>query len=192
MYFLVEVDYNVPMLLFISEIKINILPDFEHPYSLDDVSGAISAKHCWFYDVERNDFMLKPIRLLEETTGPTVRVRINNTDINVPASWNLLVVDDETKIVDTVQITQCNSSNYLAFMMHPSESSYSLSPITLLDLYMKESCTHVMIPRMNMMLHPVGTIKNERKRTELSFSCLLSPHDLGKYMIGMTAMEVLL
>lgn len=169
-----------------------ILPDYGYPYSINDVSGPISPKHCWFYDVERNDFMLRPIRLLEETAGPTVRVRINNTDFNVPASWNLLVVDEETKMVDTVQITQCNSSNYLAFMMHPDESTVALSPITLLDLFMKESCTHVMIPRMNMMLHPVGTIKNERKNTEYSFSCLLSPHDLGKHMVGMTAMEVLL
>lgn len=137
--------------------------------------------------------MLRPIRFLDETTGTTVRVRINGSDFNVPASWNLLVVDEETKIVDTVQITQCTSSNYLAFMMHPNDTAnYYLAPIMLLDLYMKESCTHVMIPRMNMMLHPVGTIKNERKNTEYSYSCLLSPHDLGKYMSNMTAMEVLL
>ena len=168
------------------------LPDYGFPYSIDDVSGPISPKHCWFYDVEHNDFMLKPIRFLDETTGATVRVRINNTDFNVPASWNLLVVDEETKMVDTVQITQCNTSNYLAFMMHPDESDVALSPITLLDLYMKESCSHVMIPRMSMILHPVGTLKNRRKNTELSYSCLLSPYDLGKYMIGMTAMEVLI
>lgn len=169
-----------------------ILADFLHPYNITEVSSPITPKYCWFYDVEFNDFMLKPIRFLDETTGATVKVRINDTELNVPASWNLLVVDEETKIVDTVQITQCNSSNYLAFMMHPSESNYVLSPITLLDLYMKESCTHVMIPRMSMVLHPVGKVKNDRKNTDYSYSCLLSPHDLGKYMSSMTAMEVLL
>lgn len=169
-----------------------ILTDYLHPYNIGEVSGPITPKHCWFYDVEHNDFMLRAIRLLEETTGPTVRVRINGSEFDVPASWNMLVVDEETKMVDTVQITQCNSSNYMAFTMHPSESTYSLQTITLLDLYMKESCTHVMIPRMNMMLHPIGTVKNERKNTAYDYSCLLSPHDLGKYMIGMTAMEVLL
>lgn len=156
------------------------------------MSAPISPKRCWFYDVTVNDFMLNPIRLLEETTGPTVLVSINNYEFLVPASWNLLIVDNETKLVDTVQITQCNSSNYLAFMMHPDEGNYVLSPIKLLDLHMKKSCTHVMIPRMNMLLHPIGVVKNERMKTEYSYSVLLSPHDLGKHMIGMTAMEVLL
>lgn len=169
-----------------------ILPDFGHPYTISDASNPISPRFCWFYDVELNDFLLKPIRLLEETTGTTVRVRINDADFNIPASWNLLVVDEETKMVDTVQITQCNSANYLAFLMHPFENTYTLSPIVLLDLYMKESCSHVSIPKMNMMLHPAGFVKNERKKTELSYSCLLSPYDLGKHMSNMTAMEILI
>lgn len=172
------------------------LPDYGFPYLIDDVSGPVVPKYSWFYDVELNDFMLKPIRLLEETTGPTVRVRINDFAFNVPASWNLLIVDEETKLVDTVQITQCSSSGYLAFLMHPSTFDYHLSPIILEDLYMKESCAHTMIPRMNMMLHPVGTIQtakgSRQTRSELNYCCLLSPQDLGKHMHGMTAMEVVL
>ena len=170
----------------------NFLAEYGHAFPINDVSEPIVPRHCWFYDVERNDFMLRPIRLLEETTGTTVRVNFSGFEINVPATWNLLVVDEETKVVDTVQITQCNSSNYKAFLMHPDDSSYILSPIALVDLILKESCTHVMIPKMTMMLHPVGQIKNDRKKTNLNYSCLLSPHDLGKHMIGMTAMEVLL
>jgi len=172
-----------------------ILPDYGFPYIIDNVSGPVVPKHCWFYDSELNDFLLRPIRLLEETTGPTVSVRINGFTFSVPASWNLLVVDEDTKLVDTVQITQCSSSNYLAFLMHPDVSSYQLSSIVLLDLEMKKSCVHVMIPRMHMMLHPVGPVKDDRvnkKTPNLNYSCLLSPQDLGKHMIGMTAMEVLI
>jgi hypothetical protein len=79
--------------------------------------------------------------------------------------------------------------------MHPDVSSYQLSPVVLLDLEMKKSCVHVMIPRMHMMLHPVGPIKDEKvnkKGADLNYSCLLSPQDLGKHMTGMTAMEVLI
>jgi len=130
--------------------------------------------------------------LLEETIGPTVVARINGFTFDIPASWNLLVVDEETRLVDTVQITQCSSSNYHAFLMHPDVSRYVLSPIVLVDLVMKKSCVHVMIPKMHMMLHPVGPIKDDLKGTSLSYSCLLTPQDLGKHMMGMTAMEVLI
>lgn len=174
-----------------------ILPEYNHPYLIDDVSGPVVPRHNWVYDVSLNDFMLKPIRLLEETTGPTVKVQINGFEFNVPASWNILVVDEETKMVDTVQITQCSSSGYQAFLIHPDNHDYHVSPIVLLDLSMKDSCVHPMIPRMGMMLHPVGQIpatqySRSNNRSELSYCCMLSPQDLGKHMHGMTAMEVVL
>ena len=81
--------------------------------------------------------------------------------------------------------------------MHPDTFDYRLSPVVLIDLFMKESCVHVMIPRMNMLIHPVGPVERSGTSTksakdDLSYSCLLSPQDLGKYMHGMTAMEVVL
>jgi hypothetical protein len=173
-----------------------ILADYNHAYSIEDVSSPVIPKYSWCYDVANNDFMLRPIRLLEETTGPTVRVHINEFEFNVPASWYILVVDLETKLVDTVQITQCTSSGYQALLMHPEVNAYSVAPIVLLDLMMKESCTHVMIARMDMMLHPVGPVKfnssAKKQRPDLSYCCLLTPQDLGKYMHEMTAMEVIL
>ena len=174
-----------------------ILPEYNFPYLIDSVNGPVVPKFSWFYDVEINDFMLKPIRLLEETIGATVSVKINDFILDIPASWNLLVVDDETKMVDTIPITQCSAAGYKAFMMHPDTNDYHVSPITLLDLKMKGSCTHVMIPKMNMMLHPVGPIpvtpySSRTHRVDLSYCILLSPQDLGKHMTGMTAIEVTL
>lgn len=139
---------------------------------------------------------MRPIRLLEETTGPTVKAQINGFSFLVPASWWILVVDEETKQVDTVQITAASSSSYQAFLMHPSVHDYSVSPIILEDLDPKQSCVHVMIPKGSMTLHPVGPVTKtssaRKAQADLSYSCLLSPQDLGKNMHGMTAMEVVL
>lgn len=174
-----------------------ILPEYSFPYVVDNVSGPVVPKFSWFYDVSLNDFVLRPINLLEETFGTSVRVRINNFDFNVPESWNLMIMDEETKMIDTVPITQCASSNYLALLMHPETHDYHTSPVTLLDLIVKDTCTYVMIPRMHMMLHPVGQLSasnfsRNSKKVDLSYCCLLSPQDLGKYMDNMTAMEVIL
>lgn len=167
-----------------------ILPDYCFPYIIDNVNGPVIPKHCWFYDAEVNDFLLRPIRLLEETTGWTVEVSINGSIFLVPASWNLLVVDTETKLIDTVQIAKCSSNSYQAFLMNPEEGSYKLAPVILRDLFNKKSCVHVMIPRMHMLVHPVGPILTNR-REEKIYSCLLSPQDLGKNMHDMTAMELM-
>lgn len=173
-----------------------ILTEYNHAYSLEDVSAPVIPKYSWFYDVALNDFMLRPLRLLEETTGPTVKVKINETEFIVPASWYILVVDIETKAVDTVQITQCNSSSFSAFLMHPEVNAYSMAPIVLVDLLLKESCVHSMTARMDMMLHPIGPVKSNSsarvQRADLSYCCLLTAQDLGKHMIDMTAMEVVL
>lgn len=169
-----------------------ILADYGHPYVIDSVTSPITPRYCWFYDIELNDLLLRPINLLEETSGEVVLVKINNKEFYIPVSWNLLIIDEDTKLVDTVQITKCGSSNYKALLLHPDESAYQTEPVVLLDLLPYESCSHVMIPKQHMMLHPVGQIKKSNvKRVNVNYSCLLTPQDLGKYFHGLTAMEIL-
>lgn len=172
-----------------------VLPEYSHAYNITDVSEPVMAKFSWFYDASLNDFVLRPINLLEEAQGATIRVRINNFEFNVPAFWNLLIIDDETKMIDTVPISQCASSNFSALLMHPDTHDYHISPVVLVDLYPSEICTYVMIPRLHMMLHPVGTLSNvsrQSKKADLSYCCLLTPQDLGKHMGNMSAMELIL
>lgn len=166
-----------------------ILPDYNFPYTIDNVTGVMIPKFAWYYDAVANDFMLKQITMLEETTGPTVIVKINNTIFNIPASWNILVVDDETKMVDTVPISQCSSSAYQAFLMHPELNRYELSPIQLIDLIPMAECVHLTIPRQCLILHPTSNTINSKEK---NMSCLIGPHDVGKYMGDCSAMELLI
>lgn len=133
--------------------------------------------------------MLKPIVMLEETVGPTVKVRINAFDFYVPASWYILVVDDDTKQVDTVPITQCSSSTFKAFMMHPQLNRYELSSIQLLDLDLQGTVVHLLIPRMTLICHPVGPTSTSK---EFSMSCLVGAQDIGRHMSDMSAQELLM
>lgn len=166
-----------------------ILPDYGFPYIIDAVTGPVVPKHAWYYDAAQNDFMLKSIMMLEETTGPTVVARINGLDFKVPASWYILVVDEETKAVDTVPITQCSSSAYKAYLMHPQLNRYELAPIQLLDLDLYGVCVHLTIPRQNLILHPTGPTTSSR---DLSLSCLIGPQDVGKLMGDLSAQELLI
>lgn len=166
-----------------------ILPDYGYSYSIDDVSSVVIPKHAWFYDVQLNDFLLKPIQMLEETSGPTVTARINGVELSVPASWYILIVDDETKTVDTVPIDRCASSAFKAYLMHPRLNRYEAVNVELLDLDYKGVCVHLTIPRLTMICHPVGSTTQSR---DLPMSILIGPQDIGKHMSNMSAQELLI
>lgn len=166
-----------------------ILPDYGHSYAIDDVSSVVIPKHAWFYDVQVNDFLLRPIHMLEETCGPTVVARINGTLVSVPASWYILIVDEETKTVDTVLVTQCASSAFKAYMMHPRLNRYESVNVELLDLDYKGVVVHLTIPRLTMICHPVGVTTNSK---DLPMCILIGPQDIGKHMVNMSAQELLI
>lgn len=165
-----------------------ILPDYGFAYNVDDVSSVIRPRHAWFYDVQVNDFLLKPILMLEETTGPTVTASINGTVVSVPASWYILIVDEETKTVDTVQIERASGA-FRAYMMHPRLNRYESVDVQLLDLNFNGTVVHLTIPRLTMICHPVGTTANSK---DLPMSVLIGPQDIGKHMLNMSAQELLL
>jgi hypothetical protein len=166
-----------------------ILPEYGFPYLIDQVTGPVVPKFAWYYDVPTNDFMMKNIVMLEETTGPTVLCRINGTELRIPASWHILVCDEETKSVDTVQITKCGSSGFKAFMMHPQLNRYGLADVQLLDLDLEGEVVHLLIPRLTLVCHPVGPTQDSGA---LSMSVLIGPQDVGKHMGDLSAMELLI
>ena len=126
--------------------------------------------------------------MLEETIGPTVTVKINGTTLFVPASWQVLIVDDDTKTVDTVQITQCASSAFKVYMMHPNLNRYEAVNAELIDLDPRGSVVHLAIPRLSMICHPVGKTVNSK---DLPMCILLGPQDIGKHMSNMSGQELL-
>ena len=166
-----------------------LLADYGHAYAIDDVSSTVIPKHAWFYDVQFNDFLLRPIHMLEETTGPTVTARINGTIVNIPASWYILIVDDETKTVDTVPIDRCASSAFKAYLMHPRLNRYEAISVELLDIDYNGVVVHLTIPRLSMICCPVGKTTGSK---ELPMNILIGPQDIGKNMVNMSAQELLI
>lgn len=167
---------------------LQVLPDYGYAYALDDVSGVVIPKHAWFYDVQVNDFLLKPIHMLEETCGPTVTARINGALVDIPASWYILVVDEDTKTVDTVTIDRCAGA-FRAYMMHPRINRYESAEVQLLDLKLQGAVVHMAIPRFTLVCHPVGVTGGSK---DMPMSVLIGPQDIGKHMANMSAQELLL
>ena len=92
-----------------------ILPEYNKPYTIDSLTAPIVVKHHWVFSAPQTDFMLQAITYLEETQGAAVKVRINNSEFWVPATWNILVTDRETYQLDTVSIADCAKTKHIAF-----------------------------------------------------------------------------
>lgn len=125
--------------------------------------------------------MLNPIQYLEETTGAVVKVRINNTEFWVPATWFILVTDRETYQIDTVSIQSCATNEHIAFNFSPDEMRLRTLDIMVIDYAEQMSLVHPMIGKGTALVHPVGpSTTGYGKQHQLSV--VIGPHDLYKYL----------
>jgi hypothetical protein len=164
-----------------------ILPDYGFPYIVESAIAPMIPKHSWQFDAPLQDFMLKKIITLEETTGPVVKVRINAFDFLIPTSWNIMIVDDENLYVDVMPIIDAANNGFDAYLMCPSSSIFYKSKIEILDFIQQDVCAHPSIYKNCMMCHPVGPIKDP----SLIYSCLIGPQDIYKHIIGCSPTELL-
>ena len=166
-----------------------ICTEGNYPYIISDLAAPVVPKYNWIFSTELMDFSLSPIMYLEETTGPALKIMINKTGFEVPASWNILVVDEETMMVDTIPVADCSTKSYKAFLFCPTSMNLFLDDIRFLDFIPHTSLCHTSIPKNSMICHPVGPSDNNKKVENLN--CLLGPYDLWRLMQNITAKELL-
>jgi hypothetical protein len=158
-----------------------VLPDYGKPYIIDSLTAPVVIKHNWIFNAPACDFMLSPITYLEETTGAVVKVRINNSEFWVPATWNILVTDRETYQLDTVAIQSCASTKHIAFSFSPDEMKLRTLDVMVVDYAEDMALVHPMISKGTALVHPVGpTVHGIGKQLQLSV--VIGPHDLYKHL----------
>lgn len=166
----------------------NILTEYNFPYMISDLGAPIVPKFNWIFSTDLMDFSLSPIMYLEETTGPALKIMINKTPLEIPASWNILVVDHETMMIDTIPIADCSTKSYKAFLFCPTSMNLFLDDIKFVDFIPHISLCHTSIPKNSMICHPVGP--NDKKDGE-QLACLLGPYDLWRLLQNISAKELL-
>lgn len=164
-----------------------VLPDYNKPYIIESISSPIVIRHCWMFSAPACDFMLEPIKYLEETSSPMLKVRVNNTEFWVPADWNILVTDRETFQLDTVPIESCASVKHEAFAFVADELKLRTLDIMVLDYQAQAGCVvHPMISKGMALVHPVGPAGARLGGSPVQLSIIIGPHDLHKHLNGKT------
>jgi hypothetical protein len=125
---------------------------------------------------------------LEETTGPTLLIDINGSNFNIPMSWNILIVDDYTKSIDSVPIYEAATKFCDVYLFTSLNTKYFTSKIKIISYLESEQCVHPLINKGEMMLHPCGTDPNNQDNV---LSAAIGPHDIYKYISDISAKDLI-
>lgn len=166
-----------------------VLTDFGKPYVIDSLTAPVAIRHHWIFNAQATDFMLNQITYLEETTGAAVKLRVNNTDFWVPATWFILVTDRETYQLDTVSVQACTSTKHIAFSFSPDEMNLRTLDIDVVDYVDDIALVHPMINKGCALVHPVGPGQGVGKQLQLSV--VIGPHDLYKHLTNKVVGDVI-
>lgn len=158
------------------------LSDLNKPFIVDSLSQPMVVTHHWVFSAHMLDFKISNISYLEESSGPAIKLRINGFSFFVPATWNILIADDDTYQVDTIPVTSCANAKYHAFAMSPTDSKLRMMEVTIEDFEPKMHLVHPMIQRATAICHPIGTVKD--RQTENEVCAIIGPFDLHKWLNG--------
>lgn len=166
-----------------------ILHDGKRSYIVDSITAPMGVSHFWTFSGHMMDFKLEPLEYLEETIGPTIRIRVQNLEIDIPASWMLIAVDKETYTVDTIPVTACATFEHDILLFSPDDSKLVTTRLNVVDFHERRSCIHPMIPKGSAMIHPTGPELLHGRSIYYGIVC--GPWDLGRFIMGRTVGDIL-
>jgi hypothetical protein len=167
----------------------HILSEVTRPYIIDSITAPMGVTHFWTFSGHMMDFKLEPLEYLEETTGASIRIRVQNLEIDLPASWSLIAVDRETYTIDTIPVTACATFEHDILLFSPNDSKLVTTKLSVVDFEEKRSCIHPMIPKGSAMIHPTGPEMSNGK--QIFYGIVCGPHDLYRYVGGKTVGDIL-
>lgn len=133
-----------------------IFDNNSHPIILDSIYAPVVSDHFWVLDLQMQDFTLTPLNVLEEIICPTVVLRVGGFDFAVPASWNILVYDDDTSQLDTVELAEAGGREFTALVYGPTLSKPTGARVSVVDYLPEYKNINPALNKHQMLCHPIG------------------------------------
>jgi hypothetical protein len=166
-----------------------ILSEASRPYIIESLTAPIGVSHFWTFSGHMLDFKLEELSYLEETIGPTVKVRVQNLEMNLPASWHLLAVDRETYAIDCIPVPAVATFEHDILLFSPDDSKLVTTKLAIVDYSPKASVYHPMVPKGSAMVHPTGPEMSHHR--SLFYGVVTGPWDLHRWINGLAIGDIL-
>lgn len=166
-----------------------ILSEVNKPYIIDSFTAPMGVTHFWTFSGHMLDFKLEETQYLEEIVGQTVRVRVQNLEIDIPASWYIMVVEKETYTIDMIPIAQCASFDQDIMLFSPDDSKLTTAKLQVIDFKNKGLAIAPEIPKGSAMIHPTGPELMHGR--SIFYGIIIGPHDTYRWTGGKTVGDIL-
>lgn len=125
------------------------------PIILDDADSPVLTDSFWVFDMQILDFTLTQLMVLEEIIAPTAEININGFAFPVPTTWNILVVDTETQMLDLVQVKKVAGKDFNAFTFGPNKSRHEAARISVSNYWPNKHNVGPSLQKHQMLCHPI-------------------------------------
>ena len=173
--------------------KVIILHEASRPYAITSLTDPLGVTHFWSFSGHMLDFKLEQLDFLEETTGPTLKIKATQGHfeqiLEIPTSWNFIAVDKETYTVDTIPVTACATHEHDILLFSPLDTKLVTAKVQVLDYIDSGVVIHPLIPKGSALVHPLYEAKYHHHKTY--YNLVTGPHDLHRYIGGRTIGEIL-
>lgn len=149
----------------------------------------MGVSHFWSFSGHMLDFKLETLEYLEETTGPTVTIRVQNLDMEIPTGWTVMAVDMETYTIDCIPVTAAATFSHNLLLFSPDDGKLVTTTANIVDFNKKNSVVHPTVPKGSAMVHPTGPELKHGKHVFYGIVC--GPHDLHRWIGGKTVGDIL-
>lgn len=166
-----------------------ILSEVGRSYIIDSLTAPIGVSHFWSFSGHLLDFKLEELTYLEETIGPTVKVRVQNLDIDIPTSWHILAVDRETYSIDSIPVPSIATFQHDILLFSPDDGKLVTTRLNVVDFNAKAATHHPMIPKGSAMVHPTGPELSHGK--SIFYGIVMGPHDLHRWIGSLAVGDIL-
>ena len=135
------------MLIFNSENKIT---------TIENISTPLPVDHYWVLDLNLKDFTLSPLAILEETKCPSIELLIDGFVCILPATWNMLICDQENYQLDVIEIAEIPGREFTAFSYGLNCSRVIPKLVTAINYFPNYTNIGPFINKNLMMCHPIS------------------------------------
>ncbi len=143
------------------------------PIILESIYSPIVTEVFWVLDLNLLDFKLTPLSVVEQIDAPSFVVSIEGFEFPLPASWNILVVDEESMVLDVVELAEAAGRLFKAMVYGPDMSMVRLAEISVKQYSPNYPNIGPFLNKHQMLCHPVSPG---------SWVCVSSSDTYNKYL----------
>lgn len=126
------------------------------PVILESIYTPTVTDSFWVLDLNLLDFKLASLGILEQIDSPTFICSVNGFEFPLPTNWNVLVVDEESMILDVIQLREAAGRSFKALVYGPNYAVPEVSEIFVKAYYPSFPNVGPALNKHQMLCHPVA------------------------------------